>query len=91
MAVTQESLDEIFRALRQVYKAHWRVPRLADVQAEIKRTGAFVFRIGSNPWVSEVIITPASVTYRVNDALPPRMRTHAEGFKNAFDALVPSQ
>lgn len=88
--LTQEKLDSVFSALRQAHTSHWRVPRLQDVIREIERRGKYVFRIGSNPWVADVIITEDAVSYEVNEELPERMRAQAEELKKRFEKLTSS-
>lgn len=81
---TQATLDQLFAKLRIIHKAHWKAPLLSDVEKEITRKGIFVFRIGSNPWVAEIIISE-SVRYEVNPHLPERMLAAAIKLKNLFE------
>lgn len=80
----QAKIDAVFATLRKIHTAHWKAPKSQIVENEIKRTGAFVFRIGSNPWVAQVVITGESVDYQVNPNLPERMKKRAEEFKQKF-------
>ena len=83
--LTQPQLEALFAKLRIIHKSHWKTPKLENVAKEIERTGAFVFRIGSNPWVAEIIITE-TVKYEVNPALPERMLAVALEMKKKFDS-----
>ncbi|MBS3125686.1 hypothetical protein J4211_05570 [Candidatus Woesearchaeota archaeon] len=85
--ITQQSLDSLFARLRIIHRAHWKAPALTDVEHEIKRTGSFIFRIGSNPWVAQIIISDL-VRYEVNPQLPPRMLTATLELKKKFKQTV---
>lgn len=86
--LTQQQIDKIFSTLRIVHKAHWKPPKIELVQKEIERTGKYVFRIGSNPWVAEVIIENEKISYEVNRELPERMRKSTEELKKQFELNV---
>ncbi len=86
--LTQERIDKIFGILRIVHTSHWKAPKLEEVEREISRIGAYIFRAGRNPWVADVKITSAGVEYVVNSELPARMKTHAEGMKQKFLELI---
>lgn len=86
--LTQEKIDKIFGILRIVHTSHWKAPKLEEVEREISRTGAYVFRAGTNPWVADIKITAAGVEYVVNSELPARMKTKADGFKQKFLELT---
>lgn len=88
--MNQETLDSVFRILRTVHKSHWKAPKLEIVESEIKRTGKFVFRIGADPYVSEVIITNTSVDYLVNSNLTARLKEIATHYKEQFDTTFSS-
>lgn len=81
----QAEIDSIFAVLRKVHTAHWKPPKAEIVKKEIDRTGAFVFRIGANPWVAQIKITKESASYEVNPALPERMKKRAEEFRRKFE------
>lgn len=85
---TQEKIDKIFGILRIVHTSHWKAPKLEEVEREISRTGVYVFRAGTNPWVADVRITSAGVEYVVNSELPARMKAKADGFKKKFLELT---
>jgi len=89
--MNQEQIDRIFRILRTVHKSHWKPPKLETVEAEIKRVGKFVFRIGVEPYVAELIITPNKVEYTVNEKLPERLKEIATHYKEQFDTTFSSQ
>ena len=82
---TQQQLDEIFAKLRLIHKSHWKAPKTWEVEKEIKRTGKYVFRIGADPWVVEVIITD-SISYEVNPELPERMKKQVMVMKQKFES-----
>lgn len=86
--LTQEKIDKIFGILRIVHTSHWKAPKLEEVEREISRTGAYVFRAGRNPWVADVKITAAGVEYVVNSELPARMKAKADGMKQKFLELI---
>lgn len=86
--ITQDKLDKIFAILRVVHTSHWKPPKVQDVEKEIARTGAFVFRVGSEPWVADVKITSAGATYEVNSELPAQMKLKAEEMKKKFLAMT---
>ena len=86
--LTQEQIDRIFAVLRIVHTSHWKAPKLEDVQKEMARAGAFVFRAGRDPWVAEVRITEDTVSYEINPELPERMKKQAEEMKKKFEALI---
>jgi hypothetical protein len=88
--LNQESIDAIFRILRVVHKSHWKPPKLETVENEIKRTGKFVFRIGAEPHVAKIIITPQKVDYVVNEKLPGRLKELATHYKAQFDTTFSS-
>ena len=81
----QAKIDGIFAILRRIHTAHWKAPKEEIVKKEIARTGAFVFRIGSNPWVAEIRIAKESVNYEINPALPERLKLHAQELKKKFE------
>jgi hypothetical protein len=89
--LTQEKIDIIFRILRTVHKAHWKTPKIEVVEAEIKRLGKFIFRIGLEPYVAEVVITPDKTEYVVNQKLPGRLKELATHYKAQFDTTFFSQ
>jgi len=82
--LTQQFLESLFGVLRKIHTAHWKTPKLADVQKEIARSGVFVFRIGSDPWVADVKITESGVEYTINGDLPEKMRKRAEEYQEKF-------
>ena len=86
--ITQEKIDKVFSILRIVHTSHWKAPKLEEVQNEITRTGAYIFRAGRDPWVAEVKITEDSVSYEINPELPERMRKKAEDMKKKFEELI---
>jgi len=86
--LTQEKIDKIFGILRIVHTSHWKAPKLEEVEKEISRIGAYIFRAGRNPWVADVKITAAGVEYVVNPELPIRMKEQAEGMKKKFLELI---
>lgn len=88
--LNQEKIDTIFRILRIVHKSHWKPPKLETVEAEIKRTGKFVFRIGANPYVANIIMTPQKIEYIVNEKLPGRLKELATHYKEQFDTTFSS-
>lgn len=88
MEITQPLLDKLFSQLRIIHKAHWKVPRLEEIQAAIKEKGSFVFRIGAEPHVAEVRISEKGIFYEINESLPERMRKQAEEMKRKFDAFI---
>ena len=81
----QSKIDSIFAILRRIHTAHWKAPIEEVVAKEIERIGAFVFRIGSNPWLAEVVITKDSARYEVNSNLPTRLKLHAQELKKKFE------
>lgn len=87
----QEQIDRVFRILRIVHKSHWKPPKIETVESEIKRTGKFVFRIGAEQYVAEVIIEKDRVEYVVNEKLPSRLKEIAKHYKEQFDATFSSQ
>ena len=87
--LTQQLLDDVFTKLRILHKAHWKVPLLAEVEKEITRSGAYVFRIGAAPWVAEVCITHTLIQYEVNRELPVRMLNQTLALKKLFDEQHP--
>jgi len=88
MVLTQDRIDKIFSILRIVHTSHWKAPKIEEVEREISRIGAFVFRVGRNPWVADVRITSAGVTYEANSELPAQMKIKAEGMKTKFIAMT---
>ncbi len=86
--ITQEKIDKIFGILRIVHTSHWKAPKLAEIEKEISRIGAYIFRAGRDPWVAEVKITAAGVEYVVNSELPARMKEQANGMKQKFLELI---
>ena len=86
--LAQEKIDKIFGILRIVHTSHWKAPKLEEVEREISRTGAYVFRAGRNPWVADVKITAVGVEYVVNSELPARMKAKADGMKQKFLELI---
>lgn len=86
--LAQEKIDKIFGILRIVHISHWKAPKLAEVEKEISRTGAYIFRAGTDPWVAEVRITAAGIEYVVNSELPARMKEHANGMRQKFLQLT---
>jgi len=82
--LTQEKIDKIFGILRIVHTSHWKAPKLEEVEKEISRIGAYIFRAGRNPWVADVKITAAGVEYVINQELPARMKAKAEEMKRKF-------
>jgi len=82
--LTQEKIDKIFGVLRVVHTSHWKAPKLEEVEKEISRIGAYVFRAGRDPWVADVKITAAGVEYAINPELPARMKSKAEEMKRKF-------
>jgi len=91
MAIDQERIDAIFQILRIVHKSHWKTPKIETVEKEIKRLGKFVFRIGIEPYVAEVVITPDKTEYVVNQKLPGRLKELAMHYKEQFDTTFFSQ
>lgn len=85
MDITQALLDKLFSQLRIIHKAHWKAPKVEEVTREIKEKGEFVFRIGKEPHVAEVIISEKGVFYEINAELPERMRKQAEEMKRQFN------
>ncbi len=86
--ITQEKIDKIFQILRIVHTSHWKAPKIEEVQKEIARTGAYIFRAGREPWVAEVKITEDSVSYEINPELPERMKKKAEEMKKRFEQML---
>ncbi len=86
--ITQEKIDKIFAILRIVHTSHWKAPKIEEVQKEIARTGAYIFRAGREPWVAEVKITEDSVSYEINPELPERMKKKAEEMKKRFEQML---
>lgn len=86
--LTQERIDKIFGILRIVHTSHWKAPKLEEVEREISRIGAYIFRAGRNPWVVDVKITENSVSYEINPELPERMKKKAEEMKEKFEELI---
>lgn len=86
--LTQEKIDKIFNILRMVHISHWKPPKVEEVQKEMARTGAFVFRAGRDPWVADVRITADSVSYEINPELPESMKKKAEEMKKKFEELI---
>ena len=86
--LTQENLLNLFSALRKIHVAHWIPPSLSTVKKEIDRVGKFVFRIGSNPWVAELIITQTSADYVINPELPERLKEQTKKLKLAFEQEI---
>ncbi len=87
--ITQEFLINLFATLRAIHKAHWKVPTLEAVEADIARKGVYVFRIGDIPWVAEVRIGK-NVEYIVNSELSEKMKKTAEEYKQKFDEWLTS-
>ncbi len=87
MQITQDKIDKIFAILRVVHTSHWKAPKIDEIEREISRTGAFVFRVGSEPWVADVKITSAGIEYIVNSELPAQMKLKAEEMKKKFEAM----
>ncbi len=83
----QKIIDKIFNILRIVHTSHWKAPNFEEVEKEIARTGAYIFRAGSDPWVAEVKITANAVSYEINADLPERMKKKAEEMKKKFEEL----
>ena len=83
----QKVIDKIFNILRIVHTSHWKAPKIEEVQKEIERTGAYIFRAGTEPWVAEVKITADTVSYEINPELPERMKKKAEEMKKKFEEL----
>ncbi len=83
--LTQEQVNRIFAVLRIVHTSHWKAPKLEEVQREIARTGAFVFRAGRDPWVADLRITESTVSYEINPELPERMKAKATEMKKKFE------
>ena len=83
----QQIIDKIFNILRIVHTSHWKAPNVDEVEKEIARTGAYIFRTGSDPWVAEVKITDDVVSYEINPELPDRMKKKAEEMKKKFEEL----
>jgi len=86
--MNQETIDKLFAILRIVHTSHWKSPKVEEVQKEIARTGAYVFRAGRQPWVAEVKITETDVSYEINPELPERMKKKAEEMKKRFEELI---
>ncbi len=86
--LTQEKIDKIFAILRIVHTSHWKAPKVEEVQKEIARTGAYIFRAGTQPWVAEVKITENNVSYEINPELPEKMKIKAEEMKKKFEASI---
>ena len=84
----QQIIDKIFNILRIVHTSHWKAPKLEEVEKEIARTGAYIFRAGTEPWVAEVKITADTVSYEINPELPERMKKQAEEMKKKFEELI---
>jgi dissimilatory sulfite reductase (desulfoviridin) alpha/beta subunit len=89
--LNQEKIDNIFRILRIVHKSHWKPPKIETIETEIKRLGKFIFRIGVEPYVAEVVITPDKTEYVVNQKLPGRLKELAIHYKEQFDTTFSSQ
>lgn len=88
--LTQEKIDKIFSILRTVHTSHWKAPKLEEVQKEVERTGAYIFRAGSQPWVAEVKITEDTISYEINPELPEKMKIKAEEMKKKFELSIKS-
>ena len=86
--LTQEKIDKIFAILRIVHTSHWKAPKVEEVQKEIVRTGAYIFRAGTQPWVAEVKITADTISYEINPELPEKMKIKAEEMKKKFEELI---
>jgi len=86
--VKQEKIDKIFAILRIVHTTHWKAPKMEEVEKEIARTGAYVFRAGRKPWVAEVKITEEAISYEINSELPERMKKKAEEMKEKFESMI---
>lgn len=86
--LTQEKVDKIFSILRIVHTSHWKAPKIEDVQQEIQRVGAYIFRAGREPWVADVKITEAAVSYEINPELPERMKSKAQEMKKKFEQMI---
>ncbi len=86
--VTQEKIDKIFGILRIVHTSHWKAQPLEEVQREITRTGAYIFRAGREPWVADVKVTETAVSYEINPELPERMKKKAEEMKKKFEEMI---
>ena len=86
--LTQEKIDKIFSILRIVHTSHWKAPKIEDVQREMQRIGAYIFRAGREPWVADVKITETAISYEINPELPDRMRATAQEMKKKFDELT---
>ena len=82
---TQEKIDKIFAILRIVHTSHWKAPTAEEMQKEIARTGAYIFRAGRDPWVADVRITESSVSYEINPELPERMKRKVEEMRKKFE------
>ncbi|HLF54791.1 MAG TPA: hypothetical protein VI612_03665 [Candidatus Nanoarchaeia archaeon] len=86
--LTQEKIDKIFAILRIVHTSHWKAPKTEEVQKEISRIGAYIFRAGREPWVAEVKITENTISYEINPELPEKMKIKAEEMKKKFEELI---
>ncbi len=86
----QQIIDKIFNILRIVHTSHWKAPGVEEVEKEIARTGAYIFRAGSDTWVAEIKITENSVSYEINPELPERMKKKAEEMKKKFEDMTSS-
>ena len=86
--ITQEKIDKLFTILRIVHTSHWKPPKAEDVNKEIEKTGAYIFRAGKEQWVAEVKLTETSITYEINPELPARMKKKAEEMKKKFEQLI---
>ena len=84
----QQIIDKIFNIFRIVHTSHWKAPKLEEVEKEIARTGAYIFRAGREPWVAEVKMTENSISYEINPELPERMKKKAEEMKKKFEELI---
>jgi len=83
----QKIIDKIFNILRIVHTSHWKAPNVEEVEKEISRTGAYIFRAGNDPWVAEIKISENSVSYEINPELPDRMKKKVEEMKKKFEEL----
>lgn len=87
--ITREFLNSMFATLRAIHKAHWKVPTLEAVEAEIASKGVYVFRIGGKQWIAEAKISK-SVEYIVNPLLSDKMKKVALEYKKKFDEWLTS-
>ncbi len=86
--LTQDKIDKIFGILRIVHTSHWKTPKVEEVQKEVERIGAYVFRAGRQPWVAEIKITKDTISYEINPELPEKMKLKAEEMKKKFEELI---